>query len=121
MQDEAKKGQQEMRQSLLDEMRQIKKDHTSRTAEIEESVVGFEHMVKELYESNKAKSVEMATYEKRLVQIGSATACNASKVDDLATSMNNKVDKLNLIMEAFINVMADAMWNGNNSTDCKEQ
>ena len=50
-------------------MRQIKNDHTSRTAEIEESVVVFENMAKELHDSNKAKSVEMATYKKRLVTI----------------------------------------------------
>ena len=36
------------------------------------------------------------------------------KVDKLAVSMNDKVDKLNLTMKAFINVMADAICNGGN-------
>ena len=109
MQEEAKKGQQEMRQSLLAEMKLIKENHTSRTEKLEEAIEVFDHMVKELHESNKEKSKEMAVYQQRLAQIAASTSRTSTKVDDLANAMNTKVDKLNLTMKAFINVMADTM------------
>ena len=120
MQEESKKGQQEMRQSLLAEMRSIKEDHTSRTERMEDAIEVFDHMVKELHESNKEKSKEMAMYQQRLDQISTTTALTSSKVDDLSTAMNTKVDKLNLTMKAFINVVADAIA-GENSKNSKEQ
>ena len=121
MEELAEKGQKEMRQSLLEEMRQIKDDHTSRTSKIEESMEIFDHMVRELHESNKAKSLEMALYQKKLSQIGQTTAHTATKVDDLADSMNNKVDKLSLTMKAFINVMADTMTGAKDEAAKKKQ
>ena len=39
MQEESKKGQKEMRRALLEEMKQIKEDHTSRTEKVEESIL----------------------------------------------------------------------------------
>ena len=121
MQDEAKKGQQEMRKTLLDEMKQIRQEHTDRTTKIEESVEIFDHMVKELHESNREKSKEMMSYEKKLTKIGLAASKTASKVDDLARSMNNKVDRLSLTMKAFINVMADSLVNGKISQSDSER
>jgi len=114
MQEESKKGQQHMRLTLLEEMKQISEEHSARTVKMEESVEVFDHMVKELHASNRAKSNEMVAYKKRLEQIGTTTAETAVKVDKLAVSMNDKVDKLNLTMKAFINVMADAICNGGN-------
>ena len=113
MHEESKKGQKEMRLTLLQEMQQISKEHTARANKIEESVEIFDSMVKELHQSNKAKSQEMETYKKRLDQIGAATESTAKKVDVLTTTMNNKVDKLNLTMKAFINVMTNVVKNGN--------
>ena len=121
MQEEAKKGQQDMRNTLLEEIKQIRQDHSNRATKVEESVEVFEHIVKELHESNKAKSLEMVQYEKKLAQIGSATSRTAAKVDDLAKSMNNKVDKLNLTMKAFINVMADAVCKNGNKFDSNDE
>ena len=115
MQEESKKGQQNMRLTLLDEMKQISAGHSERTSKMEESVEVFDHMVKELHASNREKSKEMVAYKNRLEQIGTTTAETAVKVDKLAVSMNEKVDKLNLTMKAFINVMSDAICNSGNS------
>ena len=70
-------------------------------------------MLRELHASNKEKSGEMAKYERRLGQLGAATANVASKVEDLSTTMHEKVDKLHLTMKVFINVMSDTV-NGKN-------
>ena len=115
MQEESKKGQQDVRLSLLEEMKQIHVEHSERTSKMEESVEVFDHMVKELHAINREKSKEMLAYKNRLEQIGTTTAETAVKVDKLAVSMNEKVDKLNLTMKAFINVMADAICNSGNS------
>ena len=116
MQEESKKGQRDMRKALLEEMKEIRQEHKSRYLKVEESVDVFEHMLKELHASNKEKSQEMASYEKRLAQIGSSTAHTAEKVDQLSRAMNEKVDKLHQTMKAFINVMADTI-NTSNQTD----
>ena len=121
MQEEAKKGQKEMRRALLEEMKQIKEDHTSRTEKVEESLEVFEHMMKELHESNIEKSKEMSTYQKRLSQIGMATAKTASAVEDLKHDMNEKVDKLNLTMQAFIQVMTDVVTNTDSTGQSSKQ
>ena len=113
MQREAKKGQQDMRQSLLEEMKQIRQEHSTRASKIEESVEVFDHMLRELHASNKEKSGEMAKYERRLGQLGAATANVASKVEDLSTTMHEKVDKLHLTMKVFMNGMSDTV-NGKN-------
>ena len=121
MQEESKKGQKEMRRALLEEMKQIKEDHTSRTEKVEESLEVFEHMMKELHESNIEKSKEMSTYQKRLSQIGMATAKTASAVEDLKNDMNEKVDKLNLTMQAFIRVMTDVVTNTDSTGQSSKQ
>ena len=121
MQEQAKQGQREMRQALLDEMTQIRKDHTDRSEKMEDSVEVFEHMIRELHESNKEKSKEIAQYEKRLGQLGMVTAKNTSAVQDLKTTMGNKMDILNLTMKAFIIVMADTVCKDKIETDTKQQ
>ena len=110
-----------MRMWLLQEMKQIRQDHADRTTKIEESVEVFEHMVKELHASNQEKAKEMDSYQKKLSQIGAATAKTASQVDDLSTSVNHKVDKLRLSMKSFINVMTDVVCNGNDGTNNDQQ
>ena len=56
-----------------------------------------------------------------MTKIGLAASKTASKVDDLARSMNNKVDRLSLTMKAFINVMADSLVNGKISQSDSER
>ena len=121
MQEQAKQGQTEMRKSLLNEMIQIRKEHSTRTTKIEESVEVFEVMVKELHASNKEKSKEMASYERRLTQIGQSTAKTSATVEDLKKTMNTKIDKLNLTMKAFINVMSDAVRKDHEGVDVVKQ
>ena len=121
IQEESKKGQQDMRLTLLEEMKLIREEHSERTSKMEDSVEIFDHMVKELHAMNRAKSKEMVTYKKRLEQTGTTTAETAVKVDKLAVSMNDKVDKLNLTMNSFINVMADAICNGGNTRNTSEK
>ena len=100
------KDNEDMKKSLLDEMRALNQESTLRVSRIEESTKSYEKMLVELHNNNKAKAEEMANYEKRFAQIGKNTAHTA-----------NKVDKLSTAMKAFINVMADVF--GPNNSNIK--
>ena len=79
---------------------------------MEEASKGYDFMLRELHENNKAKALEMTQYEKRLEQISMNTENTATKVDTLSKDTANtavKVDKLSLAMKTFIKVMADVV------------
>ena len=84
-------------------MRALNRESSERMKRVEESSQNYETMIKELHNHNRAKAEELTTYaeelasyEKRLTQIGK----NTSRTEE-------KVDKLNVAMKSFINVMAD--------------
>ena len=82
----------------MEEMKTLNQAANERMKRIEDSSQTFEKMILELHNNNKAKSEEMAQYERRLTQIGDNTSSRATKVD-----------KLSLAMKSFINVMTDFM------------
>ena len=112
MQEKASMGQADMKSSLLDEMKTLNKESTNRMIRMEEASKGYDFMLRELHENNKAKALEMTQYEKRLEQISMNTENTATKVDTLSKDTANtavKVDKLSLAMKTFIKVMADVV------------
>ena len=112
MQEKASMGQADMKSSLLDEMKTLNKESTNRMIRMEEASKGYDFMLRELHENNKAKALEMTQYEKRLEQISMNTENTSTKVDTLSKDTANtavKVDKLSLAMKTFIKVMTDVV------------
>ena len=105
MQEKAQAGQQEMKKSLLQEMRELNKTSAERMDRMDDSSKTYDNMLRELHQNNMAKSQEMAKYEMRLQQISETTVNTNEKID----TTNQKVDKLSVAMKHFIQVMADVI------------
>ena len=86
---------QDMKQSLLEEMRQLNKTADERMNMFEESTNSFEHMIRELHANNKKKDEQFATHERRMETISVTTQSTAKKVDNL-----------NIALKSFVKVMA---------------
>ena len=105
MNEDKKNNDSKTKNSLLDEMKKMNKDATSRLSKMEKENESFEIMMKELHENNKAKAQAMEQYEQRLTQISSNTANTSNKVD----SIESKMDRSNMVMKQFIGVMAEVL------------
>jgi len=120
-----KKDNESLENTLLKEMRSLNDSSSQRLQRIEEDSSNYgkmmkehEQMMKELHANNMAKATEIASYEKRISQIGQDTAATASKMNTTAIIVDNtalKVDKLHTAMKAFVKVMADAVGVNNNA------
>ena len=84
--------------SLLEEMRQLNEQSVLRMQRIESKTNDYDALIRELHANNRAKADEMMQYEKRLQQISNNT-----------TETVCKVDKLNVTMKKFIEVMVNIL------------
>ena len=96
-----------IKDKLLEEMRALNEEHSKRTTVMEASAERFESIIQELHANNVAKAKEMSQYQKRLEQIDENTIATAMKVDQMNSSINSKVDNLQLTMKTFIKVMTE--------------
>ena len=96
--DTANTERQDMKQSLLEEMRQLNKNADERMDKFEESTNSFEHMIRELHANNKKKDEQFAKHERRMETISLTTQSTAKKVDNLNTAL-----------KSFVKVMASVV------------
>ena len=100
-----KKDNESLKGSLLEEMRKLNDASSNRLRRLEDSGSKYEQMMEQIHENNLAKANEMASYEKRICQIGKDTAMTAEKVNTTA----GKVDKLHTSVKALVTLMTDAL------------
>ena len=70
------------------------------------------HVMEELHTNNMKKADAIASYDKRISQIGLDTVNTANKMNATAKKMDataHKVDKLHMAMKAFVKVIDDAV------------
>ena len=88
----------DLKEALLEDMKALNRSSDERMNRIEESTNNFENMLREMHDNNKKQAKELMHYEERLETITTLTAATSTKVD-----------RLNVAVKSFIQVMADVV------------
>ena len=109
-QEKANTASNNMKSSLLEEMKQLNKNAEDRISRIEESTKSFEYMLTELHANNKKKDEQFAKHEMRMEMISNTTRSTAQKVDNL-----------NEAMKSFVGIMASVVGTMTENQGCEQQ